>query len=280
MDGFEISFLQLKFQKKETIDELWIFTQNYLDQNSNYDMECKDELELLKELEFSNEFKNLIEKLNSTQKLLNQLYIKFLNEECSSNLKKDKITALKEKFQDRIRTSEIVIAVGCSKSYAMQFYLIDGKIEQKENRRAISTEIKKEIMKRDNYSCVVCGELKDLEIHHILAIRGSSIRKLDDHENLATLCKECHHLAHKGDYNYGLAYENSENFWEWTQNIEKTKMWLILKDIHGIGLKITENIYDKYKSVEELQNADIRSLTRIRLVNKSMASKIKFKLNS
>jgi len=273
-------FWEFKYKKAKIIDELWNFTQNYLEENLNDSMECKDELKLLEGLETTERYISLIDELNQTNENLNELYIEFLKAECDGNLKKDKIIALKEKFQGEIRTSEIVKAVGCSKSYARQFKLIDGKVEQKEKRRTLSKKIKEEILKRDNYSCVVCRELKDLEIHHIMAIMGSSIKELDDHDNLVTLCKECHYLAHKGDYYKNLAYKDIEDFWKWTKNTEKTKIWLLLKDIHGIGSKITENIYDKFKSVEELQKADIRNIARVRLVNKSLATKIKFKLDN
>ncbi|MDI6723199.1 MAG: HNH endonuclease [Methanobacterium sp.] len=273
-------FWEFKYKKAKIIDELWNFTQNYLEENLNDSMECKDELKLLEGLETTERYISLIDELNQTNENLNELYIEFLKAECDGNLKKDKIIALKEKFQGEIRTSEIVKAVGCSKDYARQFKLIDGKVEQKEKRRTLSKKIKGEILKRDNYSCVVCRELKDLEIHHIMAIMGSSIKELDDHDNLVTLCKECHYLAHKGDYYKNLAYKDIEDFWKWTKNTEKTKIWLLLKDIHGIGSKITENIYDKFKSVEELQKADIRNIARVRLVNKSLATKIKFKLDN
>ncbi|MGB9980167.1 helix-hairpin-helix domain-containing protein [Methanobacterium sp.] len=86
------------------------------------------------------------------------------------------------------------------------------------------------------------------------------------------------YLAHSGNYYKGLAYEDLEGFWEWTQNTEKTRIWLILKDIHGVGIKITENIYKCFSSIEELERASVKNLTRIPLVNKSLAEKIKLKL--
>ena len=109
---------------------------------------------------------------------------------------------------------------------------------------------------------------------------GSTIKDQDEAQNLALLCKECHYLAHSGNYYRGLAYEDLECFWEWTQNTEKTKIWLILKDIHGVGLKITENIYKYFPSIEELEKASVKSLTRVPLVNKGLAERIKLKLNN
>jgi len=279
MDIFDICFFQLQIQRKEILDEMWILTENFIDENLDYDIECREELELLKELEWMDEFKNLLEKLNLTKKLLNLLYIEFLNEECPGGLKKDKIISLKEKFHNGIRTSEIVTVVGCSRSYARQFYLVHGKVEQKEKRKSLSQKVKKEITERDNSACVVCGEKKNLEIHHIMAIRGSSIKILDDHDNLVTLCKDCHYLAHNGNYYHHLAYKDIEGFWKWTQNTEKTKIWLILKDIEGIGLIITENIYRKFKTLDSLQKASVKNISRVDQVNLALAKRIKFKVD-
>ena len=273
-------FFKLKIEKEIVLDKLWKLTQNYLDKHINENTECMEQLELLKELENTHEFKILLDQLEFIKDSLNCLYVDFLDTACESTFKKDKIIALKEKFQDEIRTYEIVRAVNCSKSYARQFYIFDGKVMQKEKRTSLSKKIKKEILKRDNYSCVVCGEVECLEIHHIMAIMGSSIGELHDHENLATLCKDCHYLAHNGNYHRGLAYQNIEEFWKWTQNTEKTKIWLILKDIHGVGSKITENIYKRFKTIEELENASIKSLSRIEQVNTSLAKRIKFTLES
>ena len=281
MDKYpEEIFFELKTKKEIILDKLWELTQNYLDEHINENTECFQQLEILKGLEDTNEFKILLDCLNSVKDSLNCLYVDFLDESCEGNLKKDKIIALKEKFQDEIRTYEIVRAVDCSKSYARQFYVFDEKVLQKEKRTALSKKTKEEILKRDNYSCIVCEEVEGLEIHHIMAIRGSSIMELHDHDNLATLCKDCHYLAHNGNYYKGLAYENIEGFWEWTKNTEKTRIWLILKDIHGVGFKITENIYKRFKTIESLENASIKSLSKVNQVNKSLAKRIKFTLES
>ncbi len=65
----------------------------------------------------------------------------------------------------------------------------------------------------------------------------------------------------------------------WTKNTERTKIWLILKDIKGIGVKVSENIYYRFKTIENLKKADIRTLSRVPLVNKSLAGRIKLKLS-
>lgn len=269
---------KLKEKKCAILDEMWNLTQSYLDDTLENCTECAQELDILIEFEKSEQFKSFLVELEMVKDVLNMLYIDYLECNCDSNLKKEKIIALKEKFGDEIRTLEIVGAVKCSKSYARQFYLVDGRVEQKDKRSRIGKRAKNEIIKRDNGSCVACGSTHYLEVHHIMPLRGSSIKELDNPSNLVTLCNKCHYLAHSGDYYKGLAYRDVEDFWKWTQNTEKTKIWLILKDIHGVGIKINENIYSKFKSIEELEKADIRALTRVPLVNKSLAGRIKLKI--
>lgn len=281
MDKYpEEIFWSLKIKKENILDELWKLTENYLDEHITDNTECLEQLEILNELENTDEFKILLDQLDIIKDSLNCLYVDFLDTACDSNLKKDKIIALKERFQDEIRKYEIVNAVNCSKNYARQFYIFDGKVLQKEKRTSLRKKTKEEVLKRDNYSCVVCGEVECLEIHHIMAIMGSSIMELHDHDNLATLCKDCHYLAHNGNYYKGLAYENIEGFWEWTKNTEKTRIWLILKDIHGMGYKITDNIYKRFKTIEALESASIKSLSKVNQVNASLAKRIKFTLES
>lgn len=282
MDFMEYDDLhhRLKERKSCILDEMWNFTQNYLDAFLKDCMECAEELELLEELEDTEEFKSFLSQLESIKEELNIFYIEYLKQVCESDLKKEKIIALKEKFHDEISTSEIVSAVNCSKGYARQFYVIDGKVEQKEKRGSLSKKTKDLVLKRDNNSCVACSSTETLEIHHIMPLMRSSIKKLNESDNLVLLCSDCHYLAHSGNYYKGLAYKDMEGFWEWTKNTERTKIWLILKDIHGIGTKISENIYNKFKSVEELQKADVRALTKVPLVNRSLASRIVFKFKS
>ena len=269
---------KLKNKKYEILDELWELTQNYLDEHINEITKSSEELDLLKTIEDTDMFKSLLEELSCVKNSLNELYIEFLDNNLDTDLKKDKIIALKEKWGEEITTEEITRAVNCSKGYARHFYLLDGKVIQKDGRNGIRAKTKREVLKRDQNSCVVCKSAKNLEIHHIIPVMGSTIKDQDETHNLALLCKECHYLAHSGNYYKGLAYEDLEGFWEWTQNTEKTKMWLILKDIHGIGLKITENIYKCFPSIEELEKASIKSLTRVPLVNKALAERIKLKL--
>ena len=48
-------------------------------------------------------------------------------------------------------------------------------------------ELKKKILKRDDYKCQNCGNKKGLEVHHIDSNKQNSVS-----ENLITLCRSCH----------------------------------------------------------------------------------------
>jgi hypothetical protein len=56
----------------------------------------------------------------------------------------------------------------------------------------ISPRIRKEVLKRDNNKCQKCGEIANI-IHHIMprSLGGSDLLN-----NLVTLCKQCHMIAH------------------------------------------------------------------------------------
>lgn len=59
---------------------------------------------------------------------------------------------------------------------------------------------RREILKRDHNSCLICGNKKGLQVHHIYSLDTHWELRLDD-SNLITLCDNCHHNAHNGVYN-------------------------------------------------------------------------------
>ena len=56
---------------------------------------------------------------------------------------------------------------------------------------------KKEIYKRDNYTCQVCGTKGEITAHHILSWKDYHELRFEL-ENGITLCADCHHKLHKG----------------------------------------------------------------------------------
>lgn len=63
-------------------------------------------------------------------------------------------------------------------------------LNMKPKKEIPSLKIKKEILKRDNHCCQLCGNVEKLSIHHIIP-NGSATSI-----NLVTLCKYCHQAVH------------------------------------------------------------------------------------
>ena len=67
-------------------------------------------------------------------------------------------------------------------------------LENKHERVYIGLKQRRRIFNRDNNCCVECGNVNDLELHHIIPIKkGGS----NDDDNLQVLCSVCHHRKHK-----------------------------------------------------------------------------------
>lgn len=59
---------------------------------------------------------------------------------------------------------------------------------------------RKEILDRDDHICKICGNNKDLQVHHILSISTHPMLRLEN-TNLITVCTHCHEQIHNGIYN-------------------------------------------------------------------------------
>ena len=59
---------------------------------------------------------------------------------------------------------------------------------QPANKRYIPKPTRKAVLIRDNYSCVKCGNQKDLHMDHIIPESRNGSNEL---ENLQVLCKDC-----------------------------------------------------------------------------------------
>ncbi len=67
-------------------------------------------------------------------------------------------------------------------------------------------DVRLEILKRDKFSCQVCGfqdgkYAEKLEVHHIKPVSQGG--KCLDEKNLITLCHECHKKTFNRFHNYG-----------------------------------------------------------------------------
>ncbi len=58
----------------------------------------------------------------------------------------------------------------------------------------ISPAVRDKVLKRDNYTCIICGRYEVQIAHYISRARGG----LGIPENLACLCPQCHHEYDNG----------------------------------------------------------------------------------
>ncbi len=70
----------------------------------------------------------------------------------------------------------------------------------------ISTKVRKEVLERDNYSCIICGANQRLQIAHYISRARSG---LGIPQNLAAMCVSCHFSYDNGKYHkeIGEAFE-------------------------------------------------------------------------
>ena len=75
--------------------------------------------------------------------------------------------------------------------------------EQLSLRAYVTFVLKPKVLKRDNYTCVLCNVMfmwRELQVHHIIPVNIDPT-KITDLDNLTTLCFNCHlDKAHNGHY--------------------------------------------------------------------------------
>jgi hypothetical protein len=163
------------------------------------------------------EWIGLAHELNSVEKELIEIYHRHLQKESlSDTTKKRKIKRLKTDFP-YLRTNDELIAraLGTSRSYSRKFIHIPG--EGVSDREA-NKKHRNAVLKRDEHSCVRCGDTDDLQVHHIIPRSKGGENEI---ENLATLCTACHFAAHGihqdcstvGSYQKTV-YDNHTEFWD------------------------------------------------------------------
>lgn len=80
-------------------------------------------------------------------------------------------------------------------------------------------EWRKEVYKKDNYTCQCCGDNKggNLNAHHLDGYDWCEEKRLDINNGI-TLCKNCHSDFH---YVYGYGGNTKEQFEEWLKDEEE-----------------------------------------------------------
>ena len=73
------------------------------------------------------------------------------------------------------------------------------RLRRKQPRFKLSPEeyivVRKQVLERDGWRCQDCGEVKDLQVHHM---KPRSQLGGDVTQNLITLCASCHGKRHRG----------------------------------------------------------------------------------
>lgn len=250
---------------------------NYINKHGTENMSLLDESAILIGLERTKEWRILKKQLESIYEDMVELYSEYLENECHNcELKKDKIIALKKIFGWRAYKEHIAKVAKCSRGYVGEFDIDrNGNVKMKPQRKKISSTTRKKVIDRDNNSCVMCGSKENLQIHHINPVAHSNQKEKDNIENLATLCRKCHYLAHNGNYWGTTAYNGC--FWEWIGHSEKIRMEFMLKNIQGIGPVLIDRIYGKFGTLENLKKSNLNDLMEIKSINETLAKRIKYK---
>lgn len=88
-----------------------------------------------------------------------------------------------------------------------------------------SKELRKAVLERDGYLCLMCGSTENLQLDHIKSVMDGGDTTM---ENLQTLCRSCH--SQKGPHNF---YSASVNRWQWWHR--KTDWALARRLIHTLN---------------------------------------------
>jgi hypothetical protein len=59
-------------------------------------------------------------------------------------------------------------------------------------RKSVQGSLRRRVLERDDFKCLKCGRMRNLEIHHIMPVVYGGI---DIFHNLITLCSGCHRFA-------------------------------------------------------------------------------------
>lgn len=102
-------------------------------------------------------------------------------------------------------------------------------------------KLRNKILKRDNYQCVLCKSIEDIEVHHMQAIvrGGSSIEN-----NLITLCSECHRYAPENsiEENHRFLAERNKNIFERMISSPELNSMISVAYVEYLKTKINEYV--------------------------------------
>lgn len=94
-------------------------------------------------------------------------------------------------------------------------------INQLERKRFTRSDVRIQVIKRDNGKCYLCKCESDwYEVHHIEPWKNTKELRFES-DNLITLCWNCHFLAHKNLIGQGVDLELTEMFKQYIQSLNE-----------------------------------------------------------
>lgn len=105
----------------------------------------------------------------------------------------NRINALKGLYKGELR---LYCSKECKKSCPIYRKHKHPKKKVLGTSREVSSDLRKLVLKRDNYKCIKCNNIKELHCHHILPISSNPLESADI-DNCITLCIKCHKEVHK-----------------------------------------------------------------------------------
>jgi hypothetical protein len=102
-----------------------------------------------------------------------------------------------------------ILSCGCSDKYSLDCI--------KTRRYDEYAMWRKQVFKRDDYMCKICGANGKLNAHHIVNYKYSKPHSYDINNGI-TMCKKCHKLFH---HTYGIKNNTIDQFEEFLKNIRR-----------------------------------------------------------
>ena len=172
-------------------------------------------------------------------------------------------------------TNIIAKVVGCSVDYVRE---VDN---WRARRGKLSDSVRKKVLERDNFSCVICGAKDKLEVHHIVTPHKFALpEEANRLDNLVTLCKKCHYAIHGGHFESSLLpYKSKEEFYEIIKNPFWIKLWLaVCKSCHSERDRVYQALRNRFKSEIGFKRARIGIMATLPYMTDTLAKRIKDEL--
>lgn len=166
-------------------------------------------------------------------------------------------------FSDDHKRALSVAQYQCSKDEWPGFYSKSEIHKLRDSNEYL--EFRREVMKRDNYSCVITGKTGNLEVHHLNSVNIAKDRILDI-DNAVTLHASVHSMFH---LKFGNGNNTPEQFQEFRGRFNVDKKLFFLCGQSGVG---KTHVANKLKDKFEVVHYDYSKKNLISDINKAAYS--------